>query len=149
MKQAVPISSPSAEGLAEIMRLSARGSQRVCRQLYDGKAGRISQERVDRATLRPNGSTLLFPARVIALWCGMILPGWAFAIPLISIAGLLAVSFRQLERSYPIGHLSLVRGKGTKQELDVDSAVTIGRDERNTSAFSRTVRSTTPCRCGT
>jgi pSer/pThr/pTyr-binding forkhead associated (FHA) protein len=49
-----------------------------------------------------------------------------------SIVGLLAVSFRHLERSYPIGHLSLVRGKGTKQEIDIDSAVTIGRDERNT-----------------
>jgi pSer/pThr/pTyr-binding forkhead associated (FHA) protein len=28
--------------------------------------------------------------------------------------------------------LTLVRGKGTKHEIDIDSAVTIGRDERNT-----------------
>lgn len=60
------------------------------------------------------------------------LPGWAFAVPIMCIAGLLAISFRNLERSYAAGHLSLVRGKGTKKEVDINSLVTIGRDERNT-----------------
>lgn len=60
------------------------------------------------------------------------LPGWAFMVTLTSMAGLLAISFRNLERSYAAGHLSLVRGRGTKKELDINSTVTIGRDERNT-----------------
>jgi VWFA-related protein len=59
------------------------------------------------------------------------LPGWAFVVPLLCIAGLAALSLRKIERHYKAGHLSLVRGQGTKKELDIASAVTIGRDERN------------------
>lgn len=60
------------------------------------------------------------------------LPGWAFLVPLAGIAGLIAVSFRKMEPVYATGHLSLVRGRGTRKEIDISSPVTIGRDERNT-----------------
>jgi VWFA-related protein len=63
---------------------------------------------------------------------GGILPPWAFAMPLASILGLVAVSFRKVERHYETGHLSLVRGTGTKKDIDINSNVTIGRGERNT-----------------
>jgi hypothetical protein len=57
--------------------------------------------------------------------------GWAFAVPLMSIAGLVALSLRKVERHYQMGHLSLVKGRGTKRDIDINSTVTIGRDERN------------------
>jgi hypothetical protein len=59
-------------------------------------------------------------------------PQWAYAVPLISFLGLIGISFRRLERHYPTGHLSLVRGRGTKKDIDISSNVTIGRDERST-----------------
>lgn len=59
-------------------------------------------------------------------------PLWAFGIPLLSFVTLMALSFRKVEQQYQTGHLSLVRGKGTKKDIDIGSAVTIGRDERNT-----------------
>ena len=63
---------------------------------------------------------------------GRTLPSWAFAVPLASILGLVAVSLRRVERHYETGHLSLVRGTGTKKDININSRVTIGRDERNT-----------------
>jgi pSer/pThr/pTyr-binding forkhead associated (FHA) protein len=48
------------------------------------------------------------------------------------MAALAAVSYRRVERRFATGHLSLVRGRGTKNELDIKSTVTLGRDERNT-----------------
>ncbi|HWR72429.1 MAG TPA: VWA domain-containing protein, partial [Nitrospirota bacterium] len=64
-------------------------------------------------------------------------PGWGFIIPLASIAGLMAISFRSIERQYRSGHLSLVRGKGSSKEIDIGKTVTIGRDERNTLGLFR------------
>jgi VWFA-related protein len=63
---------------------------------------------------------------------GGMAPGWAFAIPLMSIVGFVGISLRKMERQYQTGHLSLVRGSGTKKNIDIDATVTIGRDERNT-----------------
>jgi hypothetical protein len=115
MKQAVPISRLS-EGLANIYEtISKRIRNEYAVSYTTEKRGEYlrnvsitlrSGQMAARSYFQPESS--LFGA-------GMRLPGWAFAIPLMSIAGLLAVSFRHLERSYPIGHLSLVRGKGTKQ----------------------------------
>jgi len=59
-------------------------------------------------------------------------PVWAFAIPLVSILGFIALSRRKIEHQYQTGHLSLVRGKGTRKDIDIGATVTIGRDERNT-----------------
>jgi VWFA-related protein len=57
--------------------------------------------------------------------------GWAFAVPFMSVAGLIAISLRKVDRLYQTGHLSLVRGRGTTNDIDINSTVTIGRDERN------------------
>ena len=59
-------------------------------------------------------------------------PVWAFAIPLMSILGFIAMSLRKIDQQYQTGHLSVVRGRGTKKDLDIGATVTIGRDERNT-----------------
>jgi VWFA-related protein len=58
-------------------------------------------------------------------------PGWAFAIPLMSLAGFVGISLRKMDRQYQSAHLSLVRGRGTKKDIDLKATVTIGRDERN------------------
>jgi VWFA-related protein len=58
-------------------------------------------------------------------------PGWAFIIPLMSLAGFVAISIRKMDRQYQSGHLSLVRGRGSKKDIDISSTVTIVRDERN------------------
>ncbi len=125
--------TPSAEGLAEIYEtISRRIHNEYAVSYTTEKRGEYlrkvsislrSGQAAARSFFQPESS--LFGA-------GRMLPNWAFAVPLISIAGLMALSYRKLERSYPIGHLSLVRGRGTKKEVDVNSTVTIGRDERNT-----------------
>lgn len=58
-------------------------------------------------------------------------PGWAFVIPLMSIAGFVSLSLRKMDPQYQTGHLSLVRGSGTKKDVDIGASVSIGRDERN------------------
>ena len=125
--------TPSAEGLAEIYEtISRRIHNEYAVSYTTEKRGEYlrnvtislrSGQMAARSFFQPESS--LFGA-------GGSLPVWAFAIPLMSVAGLMALSIRHLERSYHIGHLSLVRGKGTKKEVDVNSTVTIGRDERNT-----------------
>jgi uncharacterized protein YegL len=64
-------------------------------------------------------------------------PAWAFAVPLMSIAGFMAISLRKMEHRHTTGHLSLVRGRGTMKEIDINKTVTIGRDERNTLGLFR------------
>jgi VWFA-related protein len=80
-------------------------------------------ERTVRAYFQPQSS--LFGA-------GAKPPVWAFAIPLMSILGFVILSLRKIEQQYQTGHLSVVRGKGTKKDLDIGATVTIGRDEQNT-----------------
>ncbi len=80
-------------------------------------------ERTVRAYFQPESS--LFGA-------GAKPPTWAFAIPLMSILGFVKLSLRKIDQQYQTGHLSLVRGQGTKKDIDIGSTVTIGRDEQNT-----------------
>lgn len=75
-----------------------------------------------RAYFQPDAS--LFGA-------GAGLPGWAFIVPLLAIGGFVGISLRDIERRYAAGHLSVVRGKASKKEIDITSDVSIGRDERN------------------
>jgi len=82
-----------------------------------------SGERTIRAYFQPQSS--LFGA-------GQKPPMWALIIPLMSLLGFMALSLRKMEHQYQTGHLSLVRGKGTKKDIDIGATVTIGRDERNT-----------------
>ncbi len=64
-------------------------------------------------------------------------PGWAYGVTLASILGLVAVSLRKMDRQYKTGHLSLVRGRGTRRDIDIEASVTIGRDKRNTLSLFR------------
>jgi VWFA-related protein len=64
-------------------------------------------------------------------------PAWAFGVTLASVLGLVGISLRKVEQQYRTGHLSLVRGQGTKKNIDIGSPVTIGRDERNTLGLFR------------
>jgi VWFA-related protein len=130
--------TPSAKGLAEIYETISKRIRNEYAVTYTTEK-RGEYIRSVSITLRSGQIAVrsFFQPESSLFGAGMRFPGWAFAVTLVSIAGLLAVSFRHLERSYPIGHLSLVRGKGTKQEIDVDSAVTIGRDERNTLGLFR------------
>ncbi len=56
---------------------------------------------------------------------------WAFLIPLASIAGLIGLSLRNIERRYRTGHLSVVKGRASRKEIDVTTALSLGRSERN------------------
>lgn len=53
-------------------------------------------------------------------------PRWTFAMSLLSVLGLMAISLRTMERQYATGHLSVVRGKGTTKGIDIGKTVTIG-----------------------
>lgn len=53
-------------------------------------------------------------------------PRWTFAMSLLSVLGLMAISLRTMERQYATGHLSLVRGKGTTKGTDIGKTATIG-----------------------
>ena len=64
-------------------------------------------------------------------------PLWAFVVPLMSILGFITLSLRKIDQQYQSGHLSVVRGRGTKKDLDIGATVTIGRDERNTLGLFR------------
>ena len=125
--------TPSAEGLAEIYEaISKRIRNEYAVSYMTEKRGEYLRNVLITLRSGQMAARSFFQPQSSLFGVGMRLPALAFAVPFMSILGLLAISFRHLERSYPIGHLSLVRGKGTKQEVDINSAVTIGRDERNT-----------------
>lgn len=125
--------TPSADGLSEI---------------YDAISSRIRSEYVityrtsKRAEYLRNVSLKLatgqtavrayFQPESSLFGAGGSLPIWAYVIPVFCFAGLIALSLRKVDQEYQTGHLTLVRGKGTKKDIDVGATVTIGRDERNT-----------------
>ena len=124
--------TPSEEGLSGIYESISKRIRNEYVITYDAqKRGEYLRtvsvlkggERTERMYFQPRSS--LFGA-------GTHIPGWAWLVPLLSLAGLAVISFRDLDRTYETGHLSLVRGKGTKKEIDITDVVTIGRDERNT-----------------
>lgn len=124
--------TPSAEGLTAIYETISRRihneyvvtftTEKRAEYLRNVSLALRSGPTAERAYFQPKSS--LFGA-------GGGVPGWAFAIPLLCVAGLAAISHRSMERRHDRGHLSLVRGKGTKKELDINDGATIGRDERN------------------
>ncbi len=124
--------APTADGLAEIYQTiskrirneyvvtygtNERGDylRNVSLLLKNGK-------QATRAYFQPESS--LFGAAGSA-------PGWAFGVSLASLLALFAISARKVERQYGTAHLSLVRGQGTKKEIDINTNIGIGRDERN------------------
>jgi len=82
----------------------------------------IGGPETERAYFQPESS--LFGA-------GGSVPGWTFLIPLASIVGLVSVSLRNIERRYRTGHLSVVKGRASRKEVDITTGLTLGRDERN------------------
>lgn len=57
---------------------------------------------------------------------------WSLAVPFACVLGLTALSLRRIERTYATGHLSLVRGAGTRTDIDIHRTVTIGADRTST-----------------
>lgn len=80
----------------------------------------------------PQAARAYFQPESSLFGAGLEAPRWPYILSLVSAAALFAVSFRKVEREYRTGHLTVVRGQGTKKDIDIDAAVTIGRDERNT-----------------
>ena len=64
-------------------------------------------------------------------------PYATFALSLLSVLGLMAISLRTMERQYATGHLSLVRGKGTTKGIDIGKTVTIGADITSTLGLTK------------
>jgi len=124
--------TPSADGLSEI---------------YEALSNRIRNEYIityrtaKRADYLRNVSVTLHAGKMAArpyfqpesslFGSGISSSGWGFVVSLVGIAGLVAISFRRVDRIYPMGHLSLIKGRGTKKDINIKSVVTIGRDERN------------------
>lgn len=119
--------TPSPSGLAEI---------------YEAVSRRIRNEYVvmyrtqDRADYLRNVSLALgsgpkavrsyFQPDSSLFGAGTKPPYATFAVSLLSVLGLMAISIRTMERRYATGHLSLARGKGTTKGIDIGKTVTIG-----------------------
>ena len=125
--------TPSAEGLQEIY--GTIGKRILNEYVITYRTGARSDYLRNVSLTLVGGRTAArsyFQPRSSLFGAGGRPPRWAYAVPLASLLGLIGISFRKLERHYPTGHLSLVRGQGTKKDIDISSNVTIGRDERST-----------------
>lgn len=130
--------TPSGDGLSEIYDTISKRirSEYIITYLTGKRADYLRNvtlslktgQQTTRAYFQPESS--LFGASDTA-------PGWAFVVTLASVLMLVGISFRKVEQQHRTGHLSLVRGQGTKKGIDISSPVTIGRDERNTLGLFR------------
>ncbi|MDA8424466.1 MAG: VWA domain-containing protein [Nitrospiraceae bacterium] len=131
--------TPSADGLSEIYDVIGKRirNEYVITYRTEKRADYLrnvtlelaSGQQATRAYFQPESS--LFGAAGKA-------PGWAFGATLASILGLVVISLRKVEQQqYETGHLSLVRGQATKKDIDISSAVTIGRKGLNTLGLYR------------
>ncbi len=124
--------TPTADGLAEIYQTISRRirNEYVVTYRTDKRGDYLRHvsltlkngREAERTYFQPESS--LFGATGAA-------PGWAFGVSLASLLILIGISLRKVEWQYRTAHLSLVRGQGTKKEIDINAPVTIGRDERN------------------
>jgi VWFA-related protein len=130
--------TPSASGLAEI---------------YEAISKRIRNEYLvtyrtqDRADYLRNVSLALgagpkavrsyFQPDSSLFGVGRTPPRWTFAVSFLSVLGLMAISLRTMERQYATGHLSLVRGKGTADGIDIGKTVTIGASTGSTLGLTK------------
>ncbi len=125
--------TPSADGLAEIYdTISNRIRNEYVISYVTGKRGEYLRSVSVAFTTGQTAARSYFQPESSLFGAGGRPPLWASVIPLLSFAGLALLSLRKMDRHYKAGHLSLVRGKGTKADIDIGAAVTIGRDERNT-----------------
>ncbi len=124
--------TPTADGLAEIYQTISKRirNEYVVTYLTDKRGDYLrnvslalaSGPKAERAYFQPESS--LFGAAGAA-------PAWAFGVTLASLIALVGVSLRKVDRQYKTAHLSLVRGSGSRKDIDINANVTIGRDERN------------------
>jgi VWFA-related protein len=125
--------TPEADGLSEIyLTISNRMRNEYVITYRTGKRAEYLRNVSLAIGTGPRTARAYFQPESSLFGAGGTPPGWAFAIPLMSIAGFVAISLRKMDRQYQTGHLSLVRGRGTKKDFDIGAGVTIGRDERNT-----------------
>ena len=119
--------TPSASGLAEIYEAISRRIRNEYLVTYR------TQDRADylrNVSLAlgagPTAARSYFQPASSLFGAGSKPPRWTFAVSLLSVMGLMAISLRAMERQYATGHLSLVRGKGTTKGIDIGKTVTIG-----------------------
>jgi VWFA-related protein len=124
--------TPSADGLAGIYdTISNRiRSEYVVTYLTGRREVYLRNVSLTLATGQSAARTYFQPESSL-FGAGTGLPLWAFAVPFLSVAGLIVLSLRKMDQQYAMAHLSLVRGRGTKKDIDIGPAATIGRDERN------------------
>lgn len=124
--------TPSEEGLAAIYETISRRIKNEYVVTYETRQRGEYLRKVSLAVNnRARAERTYFQPESSLFGAGSNVPGWAFTIPLFGIAGLIAFSLKNIERTYRAGHLSVVKGKATKREIDIMSLVTLGRDERN------------------
>ena len=125
--------TPSAEGLASIYEtISHRIKNEYVVTFDTERRGEFLRKVSLEIKGGPLAERMYFQPQSSLFGAGGRPPRWAFAIPLMSLLGLVAISLKKMDQQYGTGHLSLVRGRGTKKDIDINSTVTIGRDERNT-----------------
>ena len=124
--------TPEADGLSEIyLTISNRMRNEYVITYQTGKRADYLRNVSLAVGTGPRTARTYFQPESSLFGAGGMTPGWAFVIPLMSIAGFVTISLRKMDRQYQTGHLSLVRGRGTKKAIDIGASVTIGRDERN------------------
>jgi hypothetical protein len=130
--------TPHADGLSDIyLSISKRIRNEYIITYQTGKRAEYLRTVSLALSTGPRTARAYFQPESSLFGSGGKPPAWAFAIPLMSIAGFMAISLRKMEHQHQTGHLSLVRGRGTKKEIDINKTVTIGRDERNTLGLFR------------
>jgi VWFA-related protein len=124
--------APSADGLAEIYESISKRIHNEYIVTYRTEK-RADYLRNATLTLSPGLQTTraYFQPESSLFGAGGNAPGWAFGVSLASVLAFALVSLRKVERKYETGHLSLVRGQGTRKDVDINATVTIGRDGRN------------------
>ena len=130
--------TPSADGLREIYETI---SSRIRNEYVITYETEMRAEYLrSLSVILPGGlraSSAYFQPRSSLFGTGAALPPWTAAVPLVSLLGFTALSLRKIERQYRTGHLSLVRGKGTRKDIDIGKTVSIGADTRSTLALGR------------
>ncbi|HTF99862.1 MAG TPA: VWA domain-containing protein [Nitrospirota bacterium] len=125
--------TPAPDGLAQIYDTISR---RIRGEYIVTYATNRRAEYLRSVTLSvkngPQASRAYFQPESSLFGAGLDAPRWPFVVSLACVLALFGMSFRNVERVYTDGHLTVVRGQGTKKDIDINDAVTIGRDKHST-----------------
>jgi VWFA-related protein len=128
--------TPSAEGLRQIYETISSRIRNEYVITYETEMRAEYLRKVSLALSSGLGTeSTYFQPRSSLFGAGAALPRWAFAIPFLSLLGFTVVSLRKIERHYSTGHLSVVRGKGAKKDMDIGKTIALGTDTRSTLAL--------------